>query len=185
MLAATVLAAVLCGCQPQPGLRLLQPTAPYSQREIPLSTDRAHYVVRSDQLIALLEAPLPGAKDGPPAFEVYLVLQDRPDSQIVGPVEQADARGFLIQDVGRLAGKSHLESGVLTVRRVWLKSRYRLEIDAETDDGARLVGDIELTPRGEAIARFERRRAADVAALNDPALDPNGMGATTRARAVE
>ncbi|MBK9120728.1 MAG: hypothetical protein IPM18_14200 [Phycisphaerales bacterium] len=75
-------------------------------------------------------------------------------------------RGFLIQSVGRLAGRASFTIGELKLRRGLLGGRYReIEFDLYTEDGARLTGRAVLELMPKRFEKFERDYAADVARL--------------------
>lgn len=162
-----LLAAVpLAGCARQAGIVLQQPMAPPSQQSLKLTSDWAYRAVDELHSALALTFPLPGAAGGPRAFVLYV---SAPDGRQVAFDPQAPdgARGFLIQELGALAGRSDFVAGTLRVRPVLFSPRlHRVDLNVRCDDGTEISGTaiVEDVPRQVQI--FEREFAADVARLS-------------------
>ncbi len=165
---------LLAGCTRQAQVVLTQPFAPPSQRTIELAGDEAYYDQGADGSRILMGFRLPSSKDGPRAFAVFLMVPDEPGSYSLGPT--SEGRGFLVQELGSLAGKATFVRGEC---RLSGGRRFRkLTLSATCDDGARITGEARLEQTGPEIRRFERSYAADVASLRaDTSSEPGGEDA--------
>ncbi|MBU0637707.1 MAG: hypothetical protein KKB50_02490 [Planctomycetes bacterium] len=162
----TGLLAGVVGCAPRAELVLHQPFAATSQRELQLSSQCAFCDSEDSRRSCLLAFPLPGASDGPHDFLVYLDAPAAKGRIPIDATQPQSARGFLIQSVGRLAGKTVFSSGTIRCRKVWYAPRlYRFDLDVSCDDGSRITGTARVAPDEQPMRTFARTHAADIAAL--------------------
>jgi hypothetical protein len=177
-----MLLLVSAGCGPKVELVLFQPFAPPSQQNLKLTSQRGCRAVSGDQQACLLTFPLPGAADGPRAFIIYLVAPSRLGKLMVDPDDRGPVRGFLIQEVGALAGRSDLAAGTVSFRKVLLAPHLRrLDIDVRTEDGAEIKGRAIVEDLPREVHSFEREFAADIAGLSPTESQP-ASEAPTRPR---
>jgi hypothetical protein len=170
---AITLLLALAGCGPKAELVLRQPFAPPSQQNLKLVSQRGYHTGSGDQQACLLTFPLPGAVDGPRAFIIYLAAPSRPGKLAVAPDDPEGVRGFLIQEVGALAGRSDLVAGTVSFREVLLSPHLRrLDIDVRTEDGAEIAGRAVLEELPREVQAFEREFAADIARLSPAQSQP-------------
>jgi hypothetical protein len=172
--AVLITALATLGCAPRSELRLLQPTAPPAQRNLALASDWAYYLDEGGHRFILLAFPLPGARDGPRDFLVYLVAPEGEGEHAIDPGDPAAAQGFLIQVVGRLKGKTAFESGTIRSRRRPLEGARRdLTLDVQCADGTQLTGRALIAPDARELRAFQRRYAGDVQRLAPPETQPS------------
>lgn len=167
-------------------IHLSQPFAPPSQMEMELAVSGAAYDDSGSRRHILLECPLPGAQRGFAAFQVFLdVPRDTPETRI-DPAEPAAARGFFIQEVGRLRGKSVFTSGTIRTGRVWFKrDSIRIELDLGDAFGMRLTGRARLRADALRLQQYRLRRAADISLLSPNATsEPTSQPTATRPTAA-
>lgn len=151
-------------------LTLHQPFAPAAQQKLTLQSDHACCSTEGDEQLATLSFALPGAVDGPRAFVIYLSAPIGTRPHQVVPQERSSARGFIIQEVGKLAGRSDFADGTVRISDAFFRPRARhLELDVRTADGARLVGSATLEFDARQVAAIRREFAADIATLLPPA----------------
>jgi hypothetical protein len=175
-----LLGCVLGGCSRAASIVLHQPFAPPSQQDLKLTSRWAFSLAGMEHSRCLLDFPLPGAADGPRDFHVYLVLPESEGDLVVGPDAPDGARGFLIQEVGRLRGKTEFATGTVRCRGVFLQPRLRrLDLDVHCADGASIIGRAYVQSDERELRKFEREFAADVRNLS-PAPDEDAAGATPR-----
>lgn len=180
-----VFALVVCasGCARQSEVVLCQPFAPPSQQELRLTSRWAFSTVDSGRRNCLLAFPLPRAKDGPRDFLLYLSAPNDRGRFHVNPEHPASVRGFLVQAVGDLKGKTTLTDGTIAVRGVWLKPRWlRLDLALRCDDGAAISGRVFLQDAPAEVHSFERQYAADIALLMPGTSQPTESKAGTDPR---
>lgn len=165
-----ILLALLTGCEATTGLQLTQPFAPPAQRVLNLEA-RAAYLSETDgQRRVVAEYPLPGSFAGPRAFVLFLDMPRSSQSIPIAPGNGA-ARGFLVQEVGELAGKSALVGGSVMCLPVFMsENSHELRIDANCEDGTRLSGTITTRLDDARIRQFRTQFAGDIAALERPAI---------------
>ena len=169
----SVLPLLLAGCAPKIELVLRQPFAPPAQQNLRLTSDRGYHAVTGDWRTCVLTLPLPGAVDGPRAFVIYLSAPNAPGALPVAPESPQGVRGFLIQELGALAGRSDFVGGTLRCRSVFLAPRLRrLDLNLRTADGAELVGQATIEEAPREILAFEREFAGDVAQLAPATSQP-------------
>ncbi len=165
---------LLAGCTPHANLVLHQPFAPPSQQNLKLTCERAYHATRADTQTSVLAFPLPGAVDGPRTFVMYIAAPSRVGRIAVTPEDPEGGRGFLIQELGALAGRSDFAEGTLQYRKVLFAPRLRrLDVDVRTEDGAQITGRAYLEEFSPAVESFEREFAADVASLLSAASQPS------------
>jgi hypothetical protein len=100
---------------------LLQPFAPPSQQHMKLKSRWAFITAGSERRSCLLELPLPnGDADDPRDFHLYLSLPNRKGTLPVALENDGAARGFFIQEVGHLSGKTKFVGGTVRHRHVFL-----------------------------------------------------------------
>ena len=169
----SVLPLLFAGCAPNVELVLRQPFAPPAQQNLRLTSDRGYHAVADDRRACVFTFPLPGAVDGPRAFVMYLSAPKELGVLPVAPEGPRGVRGFLIQELGALAGRSDLVGGTVRYRKVFLAPRLlRLDLHVRTDDGAEIVGRAMVEEAPRAILVFEREFAADVARVTPPTTQP-------------
>lgn len=153
------------GCRSVADVTIVQPFAPPAQRTLELRDGTRGYDLRGDdRMVALLAFPLPGARDGPDDFVIYLDLPRAVGEWRVGG--DTGVRGFLIQATGALRGKTTFASGSVTLKSPLLGGQKRtLALEVQTADGATIRGRIAIRPDSIAVREFEQRRSGDVAAL--------------------
>lgn len=181
--AATLVALLVAGCQRQADITLSQPHAPPSQQQLKLISDGAYVAQREQERVCLLTFALPGSMRGPRAFVIYFCGPDADGRVRVDPQDAAGIRGFLIQEVGALAGRTDLVDGVVTFRSVpWQPERMEVELDVRCEDGTTIRGKALAESFPTEVRAFERQYAADVASLN--ATAPSDVGPPTHGRAL-
>jgi hypothetical protein len=161
--------APLIGCGSRADITLRQPTAPRSQRTLNLVADRAVRIASDGRQRCFLTFPLPGADAGPRAFVLYFCGPDQLGDLRVDHEDPAAVHGFLIQEVGALAGRTNFETGVIRCDRPWYgRSRRKLEFDVRCEDGTLIRGavSVEVSPRE--VRSFEQKFAGDVALVQSP-----------------
>lgn len=157
--------ACITGCQRPNRVRVEQPFAPLSQRDMTLTSRWGAWARLGDQNAFLLDFPLPGAVRGFRAFHVFVTTPPGLGTYEIGP-GPASAAGFFIQEVGQLSGKAVFTHGNVQVDSVLLKPRQRkLVLDLGGQSGLHVSGTIRLTEDSGELRRFVRRFAGDVAAL--------------------
>jgi hypothetical protein len=168
-----IAAWALFGCAPRAEVRLLQPNAPPAQRNLSLVSDWAFYLDEGGRRLILLAFPLPGTRDGPRDFLVFLSAPQGEGEFAVAPDDPAAARGFLIQVVGQLKGKTLFESGPVRIRHRFLeRARRELSLEVRCTDGTQLSGRALITPDPRELRAFQRRFAGDIQRLNPPETQP-------------
>jgi hypothetical protein len=169
----SVLPLLLAGCGPRTEIVLRQPFAPPAQQILRLATDHGYRAVVDDRQTCVFTFPLPGAAAGPRAFIIYISAPDKPDTLPVAPENPEGVRGFLIQEIGALAGRSDFVGGTLRCRSVFLAPRLRrLDLDLRTADGAEIVGRATIGEAPREVLALEREFAGDVAQLAPPTSQP-------------
>jgi hypothetical protein len=173
---------VLPGCGPSTELTLHQPFAPPAQQNLKLTCERAYHATTAEMQTSMLAFPLPGAVDGPRTFVLYISAPNRAGQIHVAPHDPQGARGFLIQELGALAGRSDFSVGTLRYHKVLFAPRLRrLELDIRTEDGAEITGRATLEEFPRAVETFEREFAADIASLPNPTSQPTEGDQTSAA----
>lgn len=175
---------LLAGCGRSGEFVLHQPFAPPAQQDLELVRKWAFHALEGDRRACFLGFPLPGAKDGPRTFVLYVSSPDELGELSVDPDDPQGVQGFLIQELGHLAGRTDFVSGTVRYRKVWLRRNLcRLEVDVRCADGTEITGQACLERKPREMRAFERRFAADVAELRAPTLDA-GQPRRTGPRAV-
>lgn len=170
-LAAVLAAALLwfaCGCQrPTVSATLQQPFAPPSQQTLKLASRWGFWDQRDGRQRWLLAFPLPGAEDGPRDFLIYLILNEPLGEQTVAP---GGVRGFLVQAVGALRGRTDFSGGTVRARKAALRPTQRVvSLNLTCSDGTHVVADALLEAAPHELTAFESEYAADVDSLEDVA----------------
>jgi hypothetical protein len=169
----------------QADLVLHQPSAPPGQRELKLSSQWAFHAGADDRQSYLLAFPLPGVKDGPRDFLLYLSAPAGEGRFLVAPESPDGVRGFMIQVVGELRGKATLASGQVRISRPWLQpNRIRLDLAVYCEDGTEITGQAPTQFASTELKTFERRYAADVALLTPASSQPSEAGDGTAVRSA-
>jgi hypothetical protein len=171
---------LLAGCSAPGRVTLRQPFAPPSQQLLRLQSNWTFTAVDGGRRRTLLAFPLPGSEDGPRDFLIYLSIPDTTTPVEIAPQDAAGGRGFLIQCVGKLAGKAQFASGTIACRPVWFAPRTpQLTLDVTCDDGTQLRGTVSLKDNSGELREFETNYAADVAPGNhlNPDLATDGEAA--------
>ena len=152
---------LISGCASPQRLVLEQPFAPAAQRVLELEPRSATIAEIGGRCVCAADFPLPGSKDGPVAFTIYVESAAKTGAKALD-----DARGFLIQHVGALAGKSEVVAGAANCSARLLDSATEaVALDVRFADGARLSGDL-IARRDEPTVRMlQRRYRPDIAAL--------------------
>lgn len=154
------------GCARRAQVTLQQDFAPPSQRLLTLESDQAFRSSDGERQGLSLSFPLPGARQGPRAFVVYIEGPDGNETFLVDPRNPAAHRGFLVQEVGALKGKSVLASGTIRYQSVPLRPLWRrVTLDLRTQDGAILRGEALAKTAAIEVRNVRRRYAADVRVL--------------------
>lgn len=168
----------VAGCTRTTTITLNQPFAPHAQQSLRLESRWAFSDARDGRAQYLLAFPLPGAEAGPRDFLVYVDAPDRSAEIAIAADEPAAARGFLIQAVGELRGRTAFSGGRLRRSDVLLQPRRkRLELDFTCADGTRIFGTAFVEHSTYELGAFESRYAADVATL---AVTPASHPTTTQ-----
>lgn len=148
-------------------LTLQQEFAPPAQRNLVFDRGECFFAREEGRLLATLSLPPPGQPDGPRDFAVFVETPDNTERTPVGP---GSARGFFVQAVGALAGRSDFARGTVQVQPDWLHPARRvLTLDVQFADGAALRGRFTLADSPPDVHAFQRRFAADIAALRPKA----------------
>lgn len=161
-----VLAISIVGCGPRAELTLDQPHAPSGQKRLRLASDWAYARPDGGQRTILLEFPLPQSQAGPRDFRVFLSVPDRIGEITIRPGDPGAAQGFLIQEVGKLKGKTSFVKGSVTIKKPILAGDKRtVSLNIECADGTRITGKAETRIESAAIDAFGTRYAADIHSL--------------------
>jgi len=169
--------ALLSGCTRKAEFTLRQPFAPPAQQNLKLLSDSSFCALEGERATYAFSFPLPGSEAGPRAFVVYLTAPPRPAKVAADPADPLGVRGFLIQEVGALAGRCDFVHGTLEVRSVPMAPRFRrLSLRLQTEDGAELVGHAVVENLPRAVQTMEREFPADVASVlpTQPEEEPEG-----------
>lgn len=179
---ACLLPLLICGCGHAARMTLRQPFAPNAQRHMTLVSDRAYGDRREGRGVCLLEFPRPGARTS----RDFLLYVDVPAANGEWEFDSGDpngARGFLIQEVGDLRGKTMLKSGRVRLRSVWWSStRRRIDLAATSEDGATIEVAGVLREAPSHMSGFKRRHSADIALLEAASGDVEHAADATGAR---
>ena len=131
----------------------------------------------------MLAFPLPGANEGPRDFLLYISAPaDNGDFSIDSKDARA-VRGFLIQEVGELKGKTIISSGQIQVRRVWLEPHlHRLDLRLRCEDDTTIQGRAIVRDNREELRNFKHRHAADILLLEPAAQSTETLAPETKTR---
>ena len=157
---------LFAGCSHRAEIALIQPDAPPSQQHIEVDSEAAYYAPEGQWQRCMLTFPLPGTHRGPRAFIVYIWAPDGLGESAVNPLDGGGVRGFLIQEIGRRAGRTDFVSGTVTFKKVWLRPRQRkVELDVVCEDGTTIQGEAVVVEATTMLQTLEREFAADVASV--------------------
>ena len=171
---------LLWGCSSSAKLELDQPFAPPSQQTLKLTSCWAFATRGGEGYACLLAFPRPGAPATSRDFLVYVVA---PTDQGEFAVAPEGARGFLIQEVGRLGGKTPFAEGRVRLQPVWFRPhRRRLKLDVCCVDGTHVTGQALLQDSFEELSRFQRRYDADIVVLMSAGQDEARPAGATDSR---
>lgn len=172
------IALALGGCGTRSRVELLQPTAPPSQQHLKLSSDWSYESSAAGRQTWLLAYPLPGSRAGLRAFVIYLSAPNRSGTIPVNPDNPDAVHGFLVQEVGQLAGRTDLVGGAVRIRNPWLsKGKRRLDIDLHCEDGTTIRGRATAENAPGPIRAFEQEYELDVLEIL-PQTQPSTGGRT-------
>lgn len=176
-----LLGSMLVGCSQKAGVVLHQPFAPPSQQHLELKSRWAFTAARPEGRSCLLEFPVPhGDADDLRDFHIYLTLPGSDGELLVAPDAPGGVRGFLIQEVGLLRGKTELVAGTVRCRRVLLQPRLRrLDLNVQCADGSSITGQAYVGRDQRELRRFEREFANDVADLCPEGAEADETAETT------
>jgi hypothetical protein len=178
-----VLATAVAGCSRRAEVVLRQPFAPPSQQQMELKSRWAFSAMGDGHCRCLLGFPSPGSDDGTRDFHVYLTFPDVDRALVLARDEPDGARGFLIQEIGLLRGKTEFTDGTVRCRRVFLYPRLRrLDLDVRCADGASVSGKAYVEIDEREMHRFEQDFAADVKRFSPAEGEPEGIGQPTAPR---
>lgn len=167
------------GCGPRAGIVLHQPFAPPSQQHLQLTGDRAYFATEGGQQVWAATFSLPGAADGPRAFVLYACGPDAVGRLPVAPLEPTAVSGFVIQEVGALAGRSDFLRGTVASREIWLAPNLRrVDFDVWCEDGVHLTGRAIARRDPARVRALEREFAGDVLLVKHATTQPGGMTGT-------
>ena len=165
-LLTVLLPVALMGCRRDGKIDLHQSFAPPSQREMALRSPWSFSAAGSERQRYLLAFPRPGAERGVRDFLVYIDAPDQRGRLDVDPLAADAVRGFLIQTVGRLKGKTAFASGTVRVRDVWFSPHLlRIDLDVRCADETHITGTAYVEAMAHEVQAFERRFAADIGRL--------------------
>ncbi len=166
------------GCARKGEILLRQPFAPPSQQNVRLVTDWAYHAVNGDRQTCLLAFSLPGALRGPRAYVIYLNAPDQAGQVTVTRDEPDAARGFLVQEIGALAGRTDFVEGTVRCRNVWPARGWRqLDLDIGCEDGTQISGRAMVQSVPTEVQAFERQYAADISRLSPESQPAEGQPA--------
>lgn len=144
-------------------LVLRQAGAPSAEREIRLDSEWAFYAEDGERRDLLLAYPLPRARTGPRDFLLFLCVPARAEEIRIASQDSGPSFGFLIQEVGRLKGKTTLRSGTVRVDAPLLRpGALDLEFDLTGDDGTRIIGRARVAQNERELSAFRSRFRADI-----------------------
>jgi hypothetical protein len=177
-----ILLVSLAGCQRQADVTLYQRFAPRAQQELKLIGDEAYVVTSGDEQTCLLMSALPNALRGPRAFVLYFRGPNVTGRVPVDPNQSVAVRGFLVQEVGALAGRTDFAAGSVTYRDVPFRPGWRnLVLDVRCEDGTEIRGKVIAESGPAEVRAYERRHAPDVATLSPATQPAEGQPTHTRA----
>jgi hypothetical protein len=154
----------VAGCGPRAEIVLQQPFAPPAQRHLRLDAKQAYHAASGGRHVCVLTFPLPGAEAGPRAYVLYLSLPASAGHFAIDTGDPYAARGFLIQEIGSLAGRTDFVGGSIDLKTQWgAPAVRRLSLDVRCQDGSKLTGQALAQRDPPRIAALEREYASDVA----------------------
>ncbi len=172
----------LAGCQRQADVTIHQRFAPRAQQELKLIGDEAYVLTSGDEQTCLLTSSLPNALRGPRAFVLYFRGPNVSGRVLIDPNQSVAVRGFLVQEVGALAGRTDFATGSVTYRDVPFRPGWReLVLDVRCEDGSEIRGKLVAESGPAEVRAYERRHAPDVATLAPTTQPVEGQPTRTRA----
>lgn len=156
------------GCVQSTNIAVHTPSTGSPEAHVTLSAKTAHFTSGDGGSVRLVARfPLPGARSGKPFCTLYFQL---PADRGLFTIGQGNdqARGFLIQHFGSMAGWLRLTKGSVTLQGVpFGGSRLREgHVLVKGSDGTTVEGSLSLERSARALALFEREFAPDVTRLN-------------------
>jgi len=162
------------GCGGKADIVLHQPFAPPTQQDMRLVSDRAFCRRGPAEETCALTFGLPGHKGGVRAFVLYVTGPSDLKPPRVASDEQGAVRGFLIQEVGNLAGRTDFVAGEVRCRKLFLRKRlWQLDFDVRCEDGTRITGRARVGEDPRAVRAIERAFAADISSLASRTAEPS------------
>lgn len=147
-------------------LSIQQDHAPPSQKNMTLKSDWAFTARQDDRRLCLADCSLPGSVDGPRDFRLFVIFPGNVESAEVGR-GPGSARGFFLQKVGRLRGKTEFASGSVKLSTGRLnRNQHEIDLDVECADGTKIIGKARLRVSDDELRIFLMQHAGDVAALD-------------------
>ncbi len=185
-----LLAVLLAGgCARGNALRVEQPFAPHSQRDMDLRSRWCWYAALDGRQALLLEFPLPASIRGFKAFRVYAEVPSGFGTYEIDTTRSGGARAFFVQEVGELQGKVVIRGGRIRVAPVAFAAGQRaVTLTLEGDNEFRITGRVVAGDNDLEVRRFLREYRPDVEALRSlhkgsPASQPVRPPATAPAPA--
>ncbi|MFN0136578.1 MAG: hypothetical protein ACKVS9_10740 [Phycisphaerae bacterium] len=163
-----LVALSIVGCGSEAKLVLIQPHAPQAQQQLRLASDWAFAAgTGAGTQQVLLDFPLPQSVSGPRDFRVFLALPEREGVLPIDPAQPEAGRGFLIQEVGQLRGKTVFSSGTVELTRPLLGGdAWLLKLDVRCEDGTKVAGKATVRPENQELSAFRQAYAADIQLLS-------------------
>lgn len=153
------------GCATERRVLLTQEFAPAAQKVLYLDEPRAFFAEQDASRTLAASFPLPGSSAGPTA---YVLLARGPAGVDEWTIGADGARGFLIQELGTLRGKSMLASGTIRFSSALFKPGWRdVDVALRCVDGAELNGDFNAQRSAPDTAAVARRYRADAELLDE------------------
>lgn len=155
------------GCLSQPSVTLYQSFAPSGQRELRLRDARVSISSKPDSRTIAAVFSRPGSDIASRDFVLYLVVPPGNGEWVADPNSSGGVRGFLIQAVGELRGKTTIAGGSIVVQRHPWPNHHEFGIDIalRCEDETRIVGHVTADEAAYQTLLVERRYAADVVEL--------------------
>jgi hypothetical protein len=157
---------LLAGCGSHAEIVLQQSFAPPAQRHLALEAEQAYHAASSGRHACVLTFPLPGSDVGPRAYVMYFSVPSSTGYFAIHPGDPDGARGFLIQEIGSLAGRTDFAGGSIELKKRWMSAGTRkVVLDVRCLDGTKISGEAIATYDPGYVRVLEREYADDVALL--------------------
>ncbi len=161
-----VVALGVAGCARNAEVRLDQDYAPPTQRELRLTGTEAYFADDGERQRLIATFPLPGSQNGPRAFVLYLDTPSGGGSIGNGETDRADARGFVAQEVGALAGVQRFTEGTVHLSAVPLQPGWcSTTLDLRTERGAHIHGKALMQRSPRDLGRLARTYQTDIESM--------------------